>query len=250
MAVISNYNYGTDKEGRLFFKKRIPDVKTKTTYSVGVNDNRIYVDSTNKFPDTGIIQLDVEVIQYNSKDETSFKGCIRGIHGTVPVNHYTGTEVYKIDHVLTNANNYRMLIDCDKRTNYEEIYQAVSVYAGEHKITLDKTVLKEDLYDYALNDELVIQSDLLDNDDIYLAENIAYRYYQTYKEHHLLYDVTIPFCPDISLNETITIYYDEMYRNKIDFVKAKIRKITLSLKDFAMRVTSIGNVKFEKNHEY
>ena len=55
---------------------------TNTTEGVGIFNDEILVDSTQGFPETqGLIQIDNEVISYQSKTPTTFVGCERGFSG-------------------------------------------------------------------------------------------------------------------------------------------------------------------------
>lgn len=51
---------------------------TNTTSIVNKTDSTIYVLSTKGFPNAGFLQIDEEIIYYNSKTENSFNFCIRG----------------------------------------------------------------------------------------------------------------------------------------------------------------------------
>lgn len=65
------------------------DLIRSTTLIEAVNfvDSDIYVESTAGFPDTlGLIQINDEIIAYESKDETSFKNCYRGFSGVTSYN--------------------------------------------------------------------------------------------------------------------------------------------------------------------
>ena len=55
---------------------------TNTTEGIGIFTDEISVDNTQGFPEThGLIQIDDEIISYQSKTPTTFVGCERGFSG-------------------------------------------------------------------------------------------------------------------------------------------------------------------------
>ena len=76
-----------------------------------VDDRRdvttITVESTNGFPDSGVVFIESEAISYTSKTFNQFLGCIRGYIG-VEVDHKEGTDVfgpYYIETTYTEGDN-------------------------------------------------------------------------------------------------------------------------------------------------
>lgn len=61
------------------------------TSTITATDTTIPVSSTEKFPYSGFVQIDNEVIQYTSITTTSLLGCIRGVNNTAAVAHTSGT---------------------------------------------------------------------------------------------------------------------------------------------------------------
>jgi len=53
----------------------------------------IPVSSTGSFPNSGVIQIDDEIITYATKDNTNFINCIRGDQGSIAVSHVANTNV-------------------------------------------------------------------------------------------------------------------------------------------------------------
>jgi len=74
--------------------------------SLTASATTITVDSTNKFPEQGIIRIEKEKIKYTGKTATAFTGCTRGYEGTVATTHSDNTVC---------SNSYKVII-----TNYAE----------------------------------------------------------------------------------------------------------------------------------
>lgn len=70
----------------------IVNPSTFITTNLENNDSEIIVDSTNGFPESGILFVENEGIVYSSKTDTQFLGCTRGYFGQV-VEHESGTTV-------------------------------------------------------------------------------------------------------------------------------------------------------------
>ena len=70
-------------------------VSTLATLSSTINATvtTIPVSSTEKFPYSGFVQIDNEVIQYTSITTTSLEGCIRGVNNTVASSHIAGASL-------------------------------------------------------------------------------------------------------------------------------------------------------------
>lgn len=64
-----------------FYSKDILNQFCKVTSAVGTSDTSITVDSTEGFPDQGLIRIDEEIIFYTSKTGTEFRGLSRGVSG-------------------------------------------------------------------------------------------------------------------------------------------------------------------------
>lgn len=67
---------------------------TTLTSDIGAVDTTIEVNSTTGFPDSGIILINTEWIQYFAKTDTEFLSCIRGHGVSDPNDHTGGTFVY------------------------------------------------------------------------------------------------------------------------------------------------------------
>ena len=89
-----------------------PDIPYINIYTVlngshGLTDVSILVDSTSAFSDSGYIQIDDEIIKYDSKTSSSFTSCTRAQNGTIAAHHANYAGVYKLpvagDPLVTNA---------------------------------------------------------------------------------------------------------------------------------------------------
>lgn len=67
---------------------------TVLTYDIGAGDTSIEVNSTAGFPDTGILLINTEWVQYFARSHTEFLGCNRGYSTSDPNSHTSGTYVY------------------------------------------------------------------------------------------------------------------------------------------------------------
>lgn len=68
-------------------------------------DVTVVVVSTTGFPTVGMIRVDQELISYTAISSVAFLGCTRGIGGTAPVPHISGTTVY-------GTGAYQTDVDC------------------------------------------------------------------------------------------------------------------------------------------
>ena len=75
---------------------------TILTNDIGAIDTSIEVNSTTGFPDSGIILINTEWIQYFSKTDTEFLSCIRGYGVSDPDSHTGGTFVYPACQLTAN----------------------------------------------------------------------------------------------------------------------------------------------------
>jgi len=82
----------------------VPAVYTylETPSKIGASETTIYVDSTEGFPDSGIIEIyglsserPHELVSYTGKTATSFTGCTRGVLGSTAAEHYNDAFVWK-----------------------------------------------------------------------------------------------------------------------------------------------------------
>ena len=68
---------------------------TKLNGGVDDDDAIVMVSNTANFQDSGIVQIEDELISYSGKTGGSFTGCVRGFAGTAPVSH--GDNIAVID---------------------------------------------------------------------------------------------------------------------------------------------------------
>jgi hypothetical protein len=66
---------------------------TPLDVDIGSGDGTIEVVTTDRFPDSGIIQIEAESIYYRGKTATEFTGCQRGYGATTATDHSDGTPV-------------------------------------------------------------------------------------------------------------------------------------------------------------
>lgn len=96
-----------------FYSKEILTQSCKTTAATGISDTSISVDSTQGFPDQGMIKIGNEILFYKEKTETEFSGVSRGVSGNTSlgdlyqVSNYTSSEAstHVSDSVVLNISN-------------------------------------------------------------------------------------------------------------------------------------------------
>ncbi|MFC2068593.1 hypothetical protein ACFLTP_06255 [Chloroflexota bacterium] len=83
---------------------------TKLSALIDENDDEIPVISTDTFPQTGIIRINNELIQYDSKTSTTFNVTVggRGYDGTIPIVHDTNVSVH-LDSVPLLSNDLKVI---------------------------------------------------------------------------------------------------------------------------------------------
>lgn len=79
---------------------------TTLTSAVSTSDDRIYVESTNGFPDHyGLIQIGDEILLYQNKESTYFDGCSRGFSGITSFESNVPDELVFSDTVAASHEN-------------------------------------------------------------------------------------------------------------------------------------------------
>ena len=75
---------------------------TSLTFDISAGDVTIEVNSTSGFPDTGIVLINTEWIQYLNRTDTQFLSCVRGYDVSDPDAHTAATFVYPASQLTAN----------------------------------------------------------------------------------------------------------------------------------------------------
>lgn len=74
----------------------IQEHMTRLTSSVGTTDNTLFVPNTSRFPASGVILLEDELVYYGNKLSDRFRDVIRGYNGTIAKTHAAGAYIRTI----------------------------------------------------------------------------------------------------------------------------------------------------------
>ena len=73
--------------------------------NVAESDTTITLSSTSGFPQTGIIQINAEIIRYANFSGNTLQGCERGFYSTTPANHTSGDAVTCATIIVSDTNH-------------------------------------------------------------------------------------------------------------------------------------------------
>lgn len=119
--------------------------KTKLTSDVNVTDTVIFVDSTIGFPESGSIEIEGDIIYYESKSSTAFKGCT-----SIESFKDSGTDVTLTRTIYSYENG-----DVSKKVLMRLVDITISKFDNEEVLVKDNTKLSIKNIGYSLNDRIV-----------------------------------------------------------------------------------------------
>ena len=240
LAMLANYELGVSRYGKVFFRKRSAD-KTSLTADIDADDVTVPAVDTTGFQEAGYVQIGDEVIKYTSKTLTSFAGCTRSQYESIAAPHDTNDGIWRVDHVIINTHNFRTERSARKYPNWDDIYNYIRVPFGDYEIVFDYQkagesweTCSENLYGRR---EFNVSNSFLTSDDFYIADALAWRYYDFFSQRCGLAEIETRWQPQMDLGHQITIKQDT--RTIFDYAVARIRRIEMDLSSFYIRIMAL-----------
>lgn len=238
-AKLSGFELGVTRDGKIFFRQRTAD---RAFLSAGINDSVTTIpssgDGMDDMEDSGIIQIDSELITYSGKTADSFTGCVRGASDSIPASHNALATIFKVDDVLITLPDDKTIKRVNSKTpNYEEIYNYVIVKYGNYEAVCNYVTTgevwegsSEQLYGRR---ELRVDNTFLTDDDVAIAKALAWRYYDLFNQRHSRVEFETTFQPQIDLGDSISI--KQPSRTILDYALTRIRTIQMEIGSFYIR---------------
>lgn len=240
LAMLANYELGVSRYGKVFFRKRAAD-KTNLTADIDEDDVTIPATDTTGFQEAGYVQIGDEVIKYTSKTSTSFAGCTRSQYESIAAPHSVNDGIWRIDHVIMNTYNFRTERSARKFPNWDDIYNYIRVPFGQYEIVFDYQkageawdTCSEKLYGRR---EFSVSNTFLTSDDFYIADALAWRYYDFFSQRYGLAEIETRWQPQMDLGHQLTVKQDT--RTIFNYAVARIRRIEMELSSFYIRVSAL-----------
>lgn len=254
LASLANYELGVSRYGRIFYRERKAE-KTFLTSAITDSDVTIPVFSTDGFPDSGLIEIAVEIISYSGKTSNSFTGCSRAQYNSIAIDHYINDAAWLVDSVFVNMEHSKSSKSARKLPNYDDIYNYIEVpygdlvavfnyekggeaYIGSSEEKYGKRVLR-------------IDNDFLSDNDYFIAEAIAWRYYDYYSYMRNLLELETRWQPQLDLGDQLSVRQD--HRVLLNYTIAKIRRIELDLERFFIKCYALVRPSYREtvdDYEY
>jgi len=238
-AKLSGYELGVDRHGRVFFRQRTSD---RAFLSSGINDNVTTIpssgDGMSDMEDSGIIQIDSELITYSGKTTNSFTGCVRGASDSIASAHTALATIFKVNDVLITLPDDKTIKRVNSKTpNWEEVYNVIIVPYGDYEAVCNYVTTgeawegsSEQLYGRR---ELRVDNDFLTDDDVAIAKSLAWRYYDLFNQRHSRVEFETTWQPQIDLGDSISI--KQPSRTILDYALTRIRTIQMEIGSFYIR---------------
>jgi len=240
LASLVNYELGVTGDGDVFWRPRT-SIYTYLNGAHNATVTTISTDGTNmdKFESSGIIETDIEVIEYTGKTSNSFTGCTRGARGSTAASHSDETIIRKIVQVMVNREHEKNLKYLQKFPNWDDIYNVISIQYGDKMMAFNYDMAGDS---YAGSSEetygrrqLDFSNRFLTSDDGAIAETIGWRYYNHYNQRWSLFELETKWQPQLDLADPISI--KQAFRVLADYTIGMIRRIEVNMSEFYMRLT-------------
>lgn len=247
LAVLVHYELGVSGDGKVFWRKRYgltthlaSDINDTVT-TIPATDTAPPMDNFASFPDDGMIQIDTEIIDYDSKGANSFDDCTRGIRGSIAASHLAGARIYLIHQVIVNLLNEKNLKWLKKYPNWDEIWNYVTVPYGNLQFIFDHRRANE-AYEESSEKRygrrpMTVENVFLTEDDVYIAETLGWLYYDWHHRRRTLWELDTKWQGQLDLGDILSI--KQPFRTLADYVTTRIRRIELNLTDMMMHIFAI-----------